>query len=70
MSNDVAVAILERVIQSIERVKADCRGPGNWEQRLVRLNQLVAELWKGRGHFLGWGSFLRYLGFEKGTPYQ
>ena len=70
VSDDVAVAILERVIQSIERVKGDGHVPGDWERRLAWLNDVLAEVWKGRGAFPGLGSVLQYLGFEKGTAYQ
>jgi len=68
--DDVAVAILERVIQSVERVKADGHVSGDWEQRLAWLNDALAEAWSGRGPFPGAGSVLQYLGFSKGTSFQ
>ena len=70
VSDDVAVAILERVIQSIERVSSDGYVPGDWEKRLSWLNDALAETWSGRGPFPGTGSVLRYLGFSKGISFQ
>ena len=70
VSDDVAVAILERVIQCVERVGADGHIAGDWEARLSWLNDALAEVWSGRGPFPGAGSVLQYLGFSKGTSFQ
>lgn len=70
VSNDVAVAILERVIQCVERVRADRHVAGDWERRLAWLNDALAEAWSARGPFPGAGSVLQYLGFSKGTSFQ
>ena len=70
VSDDVAVAILERVIQCIERVAADGRVASDWERRLTWLNDALAEAWTGRGPFPGAGSVLQYLGFSKATSFQ
>ncbi|MCY3808957.1 MAG: AAA family ATPase, partial [Gemmatimonadetes bacterium] len=70
VSDDVAVAILERVIQCVERVAADGHVAGDWERRLAWLNSALAEAWSGRGPFPGAGSVLQYLGFSKGTSFQ
>lgn len=70
VSDDVAVAILERVIQCVERVGADGHVAGDWERRLAWLNDALAEAWRGRGPFPGAGSVLQYLGFSKGTSFQ
>lgn len=70
VSDDVAVAILERVIQSVERIRADGHVAGDWERRLAWLNDVLAEAWSGRGPFPGAGSVLQYLGFSKGTSFQ
>jgi exodeoxyribonuclease V alpha subunit len=70
VSDDVAVAILERIIQSIEQVRADALMPGDWNRRLAWLSDVLAEVWTGRGPFPGLGSVLQYLGFEKGTAYH
>jgi len=70
VSDDVAVAILERLIQSIEQVCVDGVVSGDWGRRLKWLNDVLAEAWTGRGLFPGLGSVLQYLGFAKGTAYQ
>ncbi|RLD97298.1 MAG: hypothetical protein DRI92_05895, partial [Aquificota bacterium] len=70
VSDDVAVAVLERIIQCVERVSSDGRVAGDWERRLSWLNDALAEAWSGRGPFPGAGSVLQYLGFSKGTSFQ
>ena len=70
VSDDIAVAILERVIQSIERVISDGHIAGEWERQLTWLNNMLAEAWNGRGPFPGAGSILEYLGCSKGTAFQ
>lgn len=70
VSDDVAVAILERIIQSVEQVRQDGLVPGDWDGRLSWLNDVLAEVWSGRGAFPGLGSVLQALGCEQGTAYQ
>ena len=71
VSDDVAVAVLERVIQCIERVREDgYYVDEDWDRRLVWLNDVLAETWSERGAFPGAGSVLQYLGFSKGTSFQ
>lgn len=70
VSDDIAVAILERVIQCIERVKSDGYLEGDWKRRLNWLNDMLAETWSGRGTFPGSGSVLQALNFSKGTSFQ
>ena len=70
VSDDIAVAILGRVIQCVERVVQHGYVAGNWKQRLDWLNDVLAEVWHGRGTFPGTGSVLRYLGCSKGTSFQ
>ena len=70
VSDDTAVAILERVIQCVERVAAEGRIAGDWGRRLDWLNGALAEAWHGRGPFPGAGSVLQYLGCSKGTSFQ
>ena len=70
VSDDIAVAILERVIQSVKKVAADGYIVGDWEERLAWLNDVLAEVWHGRGPFPGAGSVLQYLGCSSGTSFQ
>ncbi|HEY7974177.1 MAG TPA: AAA family ATPase, partial [Ktedonobacterales bacterium] len=70
VSDDTAVAALERIIQSIERVRADGLVVGDWDGRLAWLNDALAGVWNERGPCPGAGSVLQYLGFAQGTIYQ
>ena len=70
VSDDVAVGMLERLIQCVERVAADEKVAGDWEGRLVWLNDVLGEAWSGRGPFPGAGSVLEYLGCSKGTAFH
>lgn len=70
ISDDIAVAILERVIQSVEQVALDGHISNNWEKVLDWLNNVLAETWQERGAFPGVRSLLQYLGCSKGTAFQ
>lgn len=70
VNDDVALSAVERVIQSVERVKADGLVPGDWDACLEWLDKVLQELWADRGAFPGIGSVLQYLGFRQGTAYQ
>ncbi|MBA2244937.1 MAG: AAA family ATPase [Gemmatimonadetes bacterium] len=70
VSDDVAVSILERIIQSVERVRAEGRVPGDWDGRLAWLNEALDDTWTGRGAYPGIGSVLQYLGCEKGAAFH
>ena len=70
VSDDVAVAILERVIQCVEQVDKEKHIPGNWKRQLEWLNKVLAEAWNKRGPFPGTGSVLQYLGCTKGATFQ
>jgi len=70
VSDDVAVAILERIIQCVEQVRSDGHIADAWDRQLAWLNDVLAEVWSGRGSFPGSGSLLQYLGFSKGTAFQ
>lgn len=70
ISDDVAVAILERVIQCVEQIARDNIVSNNWEKVLDWLNDVLAEAWQERGVFPGVGSLLQYLGCSKGTAFQ
>ena len=70
VSDDVALAILDRLIQSVDQVRTDGIVPGDWDSRLEWLNDALAEVWHGRGPFPGIGSVLEALGLTKGTAYH
>ena len=70
VSDDVALAILDRLIQSVDQVRTDGIVLGDWDARLDWLNDALAEVWRGRGPFPGIGSVLEALGMTKGTAYH
>ncbi|MFV8749880.1 AAA family ATPase [Nannocystaceae bacterium ST9] len=70
VSDDVAVGVLERLLQSIQAVASESKVSGDWERRLVWLNDVLSEAWVGRGAFPGLGSVLQYLGMAQGTAFH
>lgn len=70
VSDDVAVGILERLVQSVQAVKDENKIEGDWDRHLLWLNELLSEVWSNRGPFPGIGSVLQYLGVESGTAFQ
>jgi ATP-dependent exoDNAse (exonuclease V) alpha subunit len=72
--DDIAVGIIERVIQSVKTIIAENKVPEpygkTWEYRLKWLNSVLEEVWKNRGRFPGIGSVLEYLGFKNGIIYH
>lgn len=70
VSDDVAVGVLERLLQCVSKVRDDGLVEGDWDQSLLWLNDALAEVWIGRGPYPGIGSVLQYLGCRRGTTYQ
>lgn len=70
VSDDLAVGILERLVQSVRAVKQDGKVEGPWQQKLNWLDDRLAEVWTNRGPYPGIGAVLRYLGFSHGTAFQ
>src|SRR5690606_32705379 len=70
VSDDTAVGVLERLLQSVQTVASEGKVAGDWERRLVWLNDVLSEVWVGRGPFPGLGSVLQYLGMQRGTAFQ
>lgn len=70
VTDDVAVGVLERMIQCVTAVRNEGLVAGDWDGRLNWLNDALAEVWAGRGPFPGIGSVLQYLGCRRGTAYQ
>ena len=71
LTDGVAALTLDRIIKSIEQVRADqaisgydCDGALRW------LNDALDEVWSGRGAYPGIGALLRALGCERGIHYQ
>lgn len=70
VTDDMAVAILERLVQSMEAVKEEAVVSGPWSHHLNWLNDCLADVWTGRGPFPGVGSVLQYLGCNRGTMFH
>jgi len=74
VSDDIAVGILERVLQSVKTVISEGKVSEpygkTWGSRVEWLNKVLGEVWKGRGRFPGVGSILEYLGFAGGVAYH
>lgn len=74
VSDDIAVGILERIIQSVNAIVLENRVSEpygkTWEYRLEWLNRVLGEVWRNRGRFPGIGSLLEYLGFKHGITYH
>ncbi|EHK4783241.1 AAA family ATPase [Vibrio parahaemolyticus] len=70
VSDDVALSIVERFIQSVQQVKEEQLVLGEWERQLSWLDGVLTELWTSRGAFPGIGSVLQYLGCNQGSAYQ
>ena len=70
LGDDMAVGVLERLVQSVQAVKDEAKVPGDWDKHLAWLNDVLSEVWLNRGPFPGIGSVLQYLGLESGTAYQ
>jgi exodeoxyribonuclease V alpha subunit len=70
VSDDTAVGALERLCQAVEAVRDEKQVPGDWRRHLVWLNDVLSEVWNGRGPFPGLGSVLEFLGMDLGTVFQ
>lgn len=70
VSDDIALSVVERFIQSVQQVKLENKVPGEWDKHLAWLNGILTELWTNRGAFPGIGSVLQYLGCTQGIAYQ
>ena len=69
LTDDDATIIIKRMIDIVERLKADNIVKRNWDEKLSWLNTVLSEVWQNRGLYPGMGSVLECLGFSKGTTY-
>ena len=70
VTDDVALMVLDQLVQSVTQVQTDGLVPDDWDSRLAWLNDVLGEVWRGRGPFPGAGSVLEVLDFPLGTAYQ
>ena len=59
VSDDSALTVVEHCIRSVEQV-CEAKVLGDWDQRLAWLNDVLAELWQGRGPCPGMGVFFSF----------
>ncbi len=62
--DDTAIAVLERLDQSLAQVERDAIARGPWRQARQWLKTTLGELWKERGAFPGIPPVLAHLGVE------
>lgn len=63
VSDDEALGLLEHLLESVRIVRDDVQDDSeNWDQRILWLESLIAELWKSRGAYPGMPAVLQYLG--------
>lgn len=70
ITDDQAVGILERLLQSVDTVNQEGKVAGPWKHHLEWLNDCLADVWTERGPYPGIGSVLQYLGFAQGTAFH
>src|SRR5262249_16267207 len=70
VSDDTAVGIIERLVQSVERVRDDGIVEGQWDHALEWLHGVLAEVWIERGSAPGLGNVLRWLGMVRGVAFH
>ncbi len=70
LTDDQAVIVLERLIQSVKAVQKENKIPGDWDSPIKWLDNVLAEVWRNRGVYPGVGSVLAYLGFQRAAIYQ
>jgi exodeoxyribonuclease V alpha subunit len=70
VTDDMAVGILERLIQSVTAVHQENKVLGPWSQRLSWLNDRLADVWHERGPYPGIGSVLQHLGCKQGMAFH
>ena len=70
LSQDRAVAVVERAIAALGRLEASGRIEFSVAAELDWLNRILLELWKERGPYPGFASLLLALGCTRGTQIQ
>lgn len=70
VSDDTAIGIIERLIQSVERVREEGIIAGQWDEALDWLHGVLAEVWTTRGSSPGLGNVLRWLGMARGVAFH
>lgn len=67
VSDDEAIAAIERLAQSVRAIIADGFVAGPWAERLTWLEQTLSQVWRDRGPYPGLPAVLAYLGVANGV---
>lgn len=63
VTDDQALGLLEQLLDSVRVLRDDIQDNSeNWQQRILWLESLIAELWRSRGAYPGMPAVLDYLG--------
>ena len=69
VSDDTAVGILERLLESLRTVKRENHVDGDWDAKIEWVETVLQEAWENRGMYPGLEGVLGYLECD-GTQYQ
>lgn len=67
VSDDVAVTIIEQLLDAARWLRADGAIPVGWDARIAWLEEVLSEVWRDRGPFPGLPAVLAYLGCTTGA---
>jgi len=70
ITDDQAVGILERLIQTVQVIDQDNKVHGPWKKNLEWLDRCLEDVWASRGPYPGIGPVLNYLGFPQGMAFH
>lgn len=70
VSDDSAIAVIERVLDAVRQVKADAFVAGNWEHAAAWLEGVLGEAWADRGAYPGIPAMLHFLGCNSSVTFH
>jgi hypothetical protein len=70
VSDDGAITIIERLMESLDKVKEQGLIKGDWDHHLAWLDKVLGEVWQDRGPYPGIASVLAFLGCKTGVTFQ
>jgi len=69
VSDDTAIGVLERLLESLRAVKRGGHVEGDWDEKIEWVETALSEVWDNRGMYPGLEGVLNYLEAD-GTGYQ
>lgn len=70
VTDDAAIAVIERVLDAVRQVKADAFVAGNWEHAAAWLEGVLGEAWADRGAYPGIPAMLHFLGCKSSVTFH